>query len=546
MRLRRTMKIGILYNLVDKIERGFKIDALSDNEIAGTVELVTGALREEHQVIPVRARRELLQLLRGNSFDIIFNLCEGFRGRPEGEAWIAGLLEMLGTPYTGSGPSSLSLCLDKGKVKDVLTANNIPTPAHRIFDHKDDISAEGLKYPLIVKPLMEDASVGITVNSVVHEEEALRDRVSHVLENYRQPAIVEEYIDGRELNAAIIGNGGEADLLPISEIEFSLPPGIPRIVGFEAKWLEGTEMFGGTRGVCPAVLPGDVEQKVREMASRAFRLCGCRDYARVDFRLGRKGLFVLEVNPNPGINADSGFARSARTAGMEHGQLIRRILDETLHRYGMLRDSHPVREERYFESDGLKAREVRFDDIDTVLEWFNDPSVSRYMDDPYLRYSRDDLVEHFFVKERDGLDLMVRCAGSGENIGYCSIYGITDSVGRGEISFLIGSESHRGRGYGRRMVKLLCGMAFGSMDLRGLFASTVENNKAARRAIMGAGFRKVGVRRGVHFLREGSYNEVLFELTREDYLRKSGMRRANRPSIKPEAGLSTNNGSTIT
>jgi len=327
------MKIGILYNLVDRIERGLEIDKLSDNEIIETVEHAQKALENEHEVIPVRVRRELLTQLTRESFDFVFNLCEGIDGKVKGESWIPALLDIIGIPYTGSDSLSLGLCLDKIKTKQLLVANNILTPDYQVFYDPSQKLNPTLKFPLITKPANEDASVGITIDSVVHDENNLFKRIEFLLNNYRQPVIVEEYIDGRELNVAIIGNGDSVEVLPVSEIVFDFNENLPKIVGYEAKWIEDSEMFKKTAGVCPAELPAHIETQIKKLATDAYNTAGCRDYARVDFRLKDDTLYLLEINPNPGINIDSGFVRSAMAGGLSYNELIQKILSLSMERY---------------------------------------------------------------------------------------------------------------------------------------------------------------------------------------------------------------------
>lgn len=342
------MKIGILYNLVENKERGFEIDTLSDNEIVETVKSVQIALEKEHEVIPVRMRRDLISQLTHKSFDFIFNLCEGIDGNVKGEYWVTSVLDMIGIPYTGSDSLTLGLCLDKIKTKQLLIANNIKTPKYQIFNAKPDKfngnynnNKPGfplkfpLKFPLIVKPSNEDGSVGITVDSVVYNEPQLLERAGFIIKNYRQNALVEEYIDGRELNAAVIGNGDSVEVLPVSEIAFNFNENenLPKIVDYEAKWITNSEMFKKTAGLCPADLPKNIESKIKKISADVYNIMGCRDYARVDFRLKGGIPYVLEVNPNPSISTDSGFVRSASSEGLSYSALIKKILSLSMGRY---------------------------------------------------------------------------------------------------------------------------------------------------------------------------------------------------------------------
>ncbi len=260
--------------------------------------------------------------------DLVFNLCEEFRGQARMEMHIAALLELLNIPFTGSSALVLGLSQDKGKTKSLLAQHGIPTPAYEVVPVGESPEATRLSFPLIIKPLCEDASLGIGNDALVRDLPSLRHQVEKVHSLYHQPALVEEYIDGRELNVSILGNE-TLQLLPISEIDFStLPPGIPKICGYEAKWVESSEEFHHTIPLCPAFLPPEIEERTRTAAVRAYRVMGCRDYARVDIRLSRENIpFVLEINANPDISPDAGMTRSAKAGTIPYSELIGRIVD---------------------------------------------------------------------------------------------------------------------------------------------------------------------------------------------------------------------------
>ena len=181
-----------------------------------------------------------------------------------------------------------------------------------------------MAYPLIVKPRWEDASQGISNESVVETEKKLLARIDYVHRTYNQGALVEEFITGREINAAIIGNDHH-EVLPLSEIKFHADLAQP-IVSYEGKWLEQSQQYKLTQPVCPAPLKTRSEMLLRDVALRAYKLLECRDYARVDFRLRDGVPYILEVNANPDISPDAGLARSARAANLSYPQLIARIL----------------------------------------------------------------------------------------------------------------------------------------------------------------------------------------------------------------------------
>jgi D-alanine-D-alanine ligase len=224
------------------------------------------------------------------------------------------------------------MALDKVLAKALLTAGGVPTPPYFVCagEPRRALPA-GMRYPLFVKPVREDASLGIGPGAFVTNHRELSARCRRVRARYRQPALVEEYVDGRELNVSIVGTLRPA-ALPVSEIDMGgIPAGAPRICGYRAKWVPGSEEYARTVPLCPAPLPIRVERRVKETALAAYRILSCRGYARVDIRLGRDGVsYVLEVNPNPCIAPDAGFARSAAAAGVSYADLVCRIADLAL------------------------------------------------------------------------------------------------------------------------------------------------------------------------------------------------------------------------
>ena len=511
------MKVGILYNVVEAVERGLDSDKQSDNEVLDIQQLVRAALQEDHDVIPLKVRRTIFTQLDKESFDIIFNLCEGYMGKVQGESWMAGFLELLGIPYTGSDPFTLSLCLDKARTKDILQANGIPTPRYQVFLQANEPIDPAVKFPLMVKPLHEDGSVGIDQGSVVEAEDKLRARVDYIVKTYRQPALVEEFIDGRELNVAIMGNPPGLEILPISEIVFDVKNGNHRIVDFDAKWVVTSESYRSTTGVCPAQIDKQLEERIKGIAVKAFLLTGCRDYARVDMRLRDDGPYVLEVNPNPGIGPDSGFARSARVSGLDYNQMIRRILHHATTRTKLPTRDRPKK--KRFETDKLKARDIRLEDMPILLQWFNDTVISKFMDDPGSIQTEESLIEKFFVKIPNDIDLLIEGKGTGKPLGYCSIYDIDRVNDSAQISFLIGDGEQRGKGYGNEIVKLIVRICFESLGLNRVVASATTENVRSIKALEAAGFRRVGLLREYQVVDGRKYDEVFLEMLREEYLR---------------------------
>ena len=278
--------------------------------------------------------RRFVSFLHDEPPDVVFNLCESLGDSSIHEMHAVGIYELMGIPYTGSDPLTLGTALNKVRVKEILLYNGLPTPRFQLFKSWIRMSVdERLTYPLIVKPSQEDASLGIETDSIVSSLHELRKRVRYVIEQFDQPALVEEYIDGRELNVGILGNR-KPIVFPISEIDMStLPKQYHRIISYNAKWMKGTEEYEHTKGLCPAPLPPALEATIKEMALRAYQLLGCRDYARIDFRLSKDHKpYILEMNPNPDISDDAGFARSAGAYGYKFEELVGKIVECALER----------------------------------------------------------------------------------------------------------------------------------------------------------------------------------------------------------------------
>lgn len=266
--------------------------------------------------------------IRAASPDIVFNLCESICGDSRFEPLLPMLLEKEGIAFTGSGSLALSLALHKDRTKEILRARQVPTPGAVLVAHPGEPVA--LPFPLIVKPSREDASVGIYSESVVADRAALDARVAHVITQYRQPALVEQYIEGREIYVSLLGQAAAPpQVLPLFEIDFSgLPADRPRIVSFEGKWVESSVEYKGTTPVRCQLSP-DLQQRVAAVARAAFEAIELRDYGRVDIRLDAAGTpYVIDVNPNCDLSHEAGgFARAARAAGLTYDEVVLRILD---------------------------------------------------------------------------------------------------------------------------------------------------------------------------------------------------------------------------
>jgi len=306
-------------------------DAASEAGVMESVEAVDAALRSAG----CKTRRfgasasvdELLDVLRGQRPDVVFNLFEGFGGVGRGEAQVAGVCELLGLPLTGSPSHCLGLVRDKPRTKWLLSGAGLPTPKFELLLPDDSISDDRLARllahgPAIVKPAHEDASLGIDFNSVRSDIQGLRIQILHVRQRYGA-VLVERFIAGREFNVAIVASPAPR-VLPLAEIAFdrSLPTD-HRIVTYEAKWSPASRADLATPVHCPADVEPWLAKKIERVALDAFSATGCQDYARVDVRVSDAGdVYVLEINGNPDIGPSAGFAKALRAAGWDYAPFI--------------------------------------------------------------------------------------------------------------------------------------------------------------------------------------------------------------------------------
>ena len=364
---RRNLRIGLVYN-------GITPDMLLQEPLDRTAELdcrqTIVALRDAilglgHDVVPIEADEDAYERLRGSGVGLVFNIAEGVRGEDR-EAQIPAMLEMLGIPYAGSGPLTLALCLNKARTKEILSCHGVPTPAFQVWTHSEEALSDCLAYPLIVKLLHEGSSMGLSYDSVVESEQALRRRVRYLRETYDQPALVEQFIDGREFTVPVTGNS-PPQALPAIEVVFRGPRPITlfqpddavirmlarargdRLVACEPVRLSDDRRFALlqteagremevpvtlSQSICPAPMSRSLAESVRATALKAYRALECRDWCRIDMRVGADQVpQVLELNPIAGIDSSYWFPRSAMAAGMTYAELIGVIIDAARQRY---------------------------------------------------------------------------------------------------------------------------------------------------------------------------------------------------------------------
>lgn len=330
---------AILYNAASMREVPHSEEKLYPaNLIREEVGCIEDSLRElgyNPQVITVESfSKDLVLALHRLAPKFVWNLCEEIQGNTELEMCVAGLLELMNIPYTGAGPMALGLALHKFRVKQLLAAAGLPVPRGCLWRLGQRLDLRRVRrFPVLVKPVHEDASLGINSNSVCGTPDQLERQAAYIHEVYRQDALIDEYLEGREFNVGVLGDR-EAQVLPVSEIDFSgMPDDEPRIVSYRAKWDEESEVCRGTVPICPADIPARMQNRIRQIALRSCRILECRDYARVDMRTDACGnIYVLEVNPNPDLSPQAGFARAARVAGLTYTDVVSCITQSALER----------------------------------------------------------------------------------------------------------------------------------------------------------------------------------------------------------------------
>jgi D-alanine-D-alanine ligase len=307
-------------------------DLYAEWDEQGTIDAVAAALSTLGEVILLEANESFPEKLRAARPDFVFNIAEGLYG-PNREGHVPAICEFFGIPYHASDPLSLSLCLHKGRTKEMLLQHGVPTAPFTIARTRDDARNVSLPFPLFAKPCFEGSGKGVSVQSLCHNRAELVARVEALLETYKQPVLIETWLPGLEFTVAVIGNGEEARCLPIVGMNFDvLPAGAPPIYGYEAKWLWDTVANPLQLFQCPAQVPAELTRDIEAAALAAYRALECRDWCRIDVRCDGAGRpMVVELNPLPGILPDpmdnSCFPKAARAAGMTYDDLIRTVAD---------------------------------------------------------------------------------------------------------------------------------------------------------------------------------------------------------------------------
>jgi D-alanine-D-alanine ligase len=323
--------VGLTYDLKTnyKFKEGDPPDANAEFDHPSTIDVIADAIKSQgFKVKKIGNAADLLEKINHLDVDIVFNISEGISGRNR-ESQVPILLEMAGVPFVGADGMTLSLTLDKIMAKKIFIAENIPTP--KFFEIKNTeslLDTDHLKYPLIVKPRFEGSSKGLSENSRVENAEELNKQADYIVNTYKQPALVEEFISGQEFTVAVVGND-PPEALPIVQIKidgkFKLNDKFYTFARITSDRLEYT---------CPAHIDAALGKKISELAIKTYNAVECRDFGRIDFRVDKDGNpYVLEINPLPSLSTEDVFPLVAKQIGLTYEQIIGRILDSALKRH---------------------------------------------------------------------------------------------------------------------------------------------------------------------------------------------------------------------
>lgn len=317
------------------------VDTYAEWDTWETINAVKNAIETYHHVDLIEADYNAYEQLKESNCDIVFNIAEGFNGLSR-EAQIPAILDMLNIPYSGSDPLTLAICLDKARTKEILSYYKIPNANFLLVNHLDQLEELNFEFPMVAKPIGEGSSKGIYSSSFVKNPKELLQETKRILNEYNQPALVEEFLPGREFTVAVLGNGVDAEVLPIVEISYSdFPDDFIPIYSYEAKWILDTREKPLNVFSCPAKINSSLENIIKETALNTYKVLRCRDWSRIDIRLDKNEVpNVIEVNPLPGIlpnpEDNSCYPKAARTVGLSYTDMINKVLYVAAKRYSLI------------------------------------------------------------------------------------------------------------------------------------------------------------------------------------------------------------------
>lgn len=349
------LKVALLANAKENApkSKGDPEDRWADLDSAKTIKALVDAIKAGgHDCEFLEGDVTLVNSIQKYKPDICFNICEGHFGDGR-EAQVPAILEMMQVPYTGSKVMTLALALDKSMTKRILHWHELPTPNFQTFERVDEPLQDDMKFPLFVKPCREGTGMGVSAKSIVHNESEMREQIGAIIEKYKQPALVESYIEGREVTVGLVGNliGPAARRMPddlnlprvdaglrfFPPMEVDLSPFFDSDVVYSNRLK--VDLADQLTYICPAHLDDEMLAELNWLAAAAFRVTGALDVSRVDFRLDANDNwkpYILEINPLPGLSVGiSDIVIEAEADGVGHTELVNMILDTALERYGM-------------------------------------------------------------------------------------------------------------------------------------------------------------------------------------------------------------------
>lgn len=327
------MNIALVFNLRRKPFSSYDEAEYDSKETVEVLKKTIESLR--HEVLPVEADDNFYSRIKKlkNKIDLVFNIAEGKFGEGR-EAYVPAILDALQIPYTGSGPLTLALALDKGMTKAALACFGIPTARFQMISRTKEKLSPHLKFPLFVKPNSEGSSKGVSEESMVKKKEELFKKIDSIIKSYHQTALVEEYLPGPEFSVAILGNYPKEKVLPIMKINFNSIPN--QKLPIDTFVLKHCLKLKNDFIECPAEISKKLEKILKSLSLKIYRILRCKDLARIDFRLDKKGApNFIEINPLPNISFDllCGYTRASSEAGFHYKIMIRKIIETACRRY---------------------------------------------------------------------------------------------------------------------------------------------------------------------------------------------------------------------
>lgn len=329
----RKITVGLTYDIkTDYIPRvNDPQDVSAEFDPPKVVDELEGALETSgYEVLRIGNAKQLLDNIKDIKVDIVFNIAEGLHGRNR-ESQVPIILEMMGIPFVGADGLTLGLTLDKVLAKKIFITEGLPTPKYFEIDRIDRMNGVCLNYPLMVKPKFEGSSKGIDDNSLVKDSSSLRKQIEKIINNYNEPALIEEFIEGKELTAALLGNE-DPEVLPLVQVKIDDKLDLGELFYTYERISSDTLSY-----VCPAEISKELTEEIKKISIAAYKAVGCKDFGRVDLRINKQGKpYILEVNPLPCIAIDDAYGVTAKAIGISFEEMINRILTEALKRYGIV------------------------------------------------------------------------------------------------------------------------------------------------------------------------------------------------------------------